>query len=61
VFVGLGIEVPLCQSKVNDVYNFSLLPPSYHKVIGLYISMHEALAMDLLQSRYDLNTNVESG
>lgn len=59
MLVGLRIEVPLCKAKIDDVYNFGLLASSNHKVVGLDISMHKSLAMDLLQSGDDLYADVQ--
>lgn len=59
MLVGLRIEVPLCKAKIDDVDNLCLLASSNHEVVGLDISMHESLTMDLLQSGDDLNADVQ--
>lgn len=59
MLVGLRIEVPLRKAKIDDVDNFGLLASSNHEVVGLDISMHESLTMDLLQSGDDLNADVQ--
>lgn len=59
MLVGLRIEVPLRKAKIDDVDNFGLLASSNHEVVGLDISMHESLAMDLLQSGDDLYADVK--
>lgn len=59
VLVGLGVKVPLGQSKVDYVDNFGLLPASHHEVVGLDIAVHEALSVDHLQTGDDLDPDVE--
>lgn len=59
VLIGLRVEVPLGQPKIDDVDDFALLTSADHEVVGLDIAMHEALAVDLLEPRDDLYADVQ--
>ena len=52
VLVSAGIAVFLCQTKVNDVDQVSLLPQSHQEVVRLHVAVDEILGVNVLQSTY---------
>ena len=58
-----GLEVPeaLGQSEVDGVDGLALLAAAAHEVVGLDVPVHEALAVDLLEARDNLDPHVEGG
>lgn len=61
MLVGLGVEVALGEAEIDDVDDLGLFASADHEVVGLDISMHESLAVDLLQPRDDLDADVQRG
>jgi hypothetical protein len=60
MLVCFWIKIPLRQSEVDDINCLSLISSPYHEIVGFDVSMNKALAVDLLQTGYYLNTNVIS-
>lgn len=53
-----GITIAFSQSKIDDVDNILLVALADHKVVGLDVSVDEALAMDGLQPVNNLDADL---
>lgn len=59
VYSSFWIPISFSQSKINNVDNPSFIAFSYHKIIGLNVSMDEAFPMYSLEPIYYLETNLK--
>jgi hypothetical protein len=61
MFASLVVPKPFGQPEINHINGFYSLSFADHEVIGLDIAVNESLAMNLLQTGDDLNTDINCG
>jgi hypothetical protein len=61
VVASLEVSVALGEAEVDDVDCAAVLPPPRHEVVGLDISVHEALPVNLFEPRHDLRPYCQRG
>ena len=58
VGVGLGVTVLLGQAEIDDIHLVGSLAQTHQEIVGLDVTMNEALAVHVLHPRY-LNTHTD--
>lgn len=59
MLASLEVAVAFGEAEVDDVDGLLVVAAASHEVVGLDVAVHEALPVDLLQSRYYLHADLQ--